>query len=198
MTNIDDNQGSPSTGGGDSISHKEAKMDAAAAKARAKAARPWFKKKRVIIPGVFVLFAVASAVSDGDSGGTSSTSPTIATPAPSAPASPTTPPPAPESGPSSSMTRSQQNAVRSAENYLSFTAFSRKGLIDQLKFEGYSTEDATFAVDSLDVDWREQAAKSAENYLSMMAFSRSGLIDQLVFEGFTREEAQFGVAQTGL
>ena len=198
MTNVGDHEGSPATGGDDSMNYKEAKMDAAAAKARAKAARPWFKKKRVIIPGILVLLAVVSAVSDGDSGGTASTSPSTTTPAPSAPASPATPPPEPESEPSSSMTRSQQNAVRSAEDYLSFTAFSRTGLIDQLKFEGYSTEDATFAVDSLDVDWREQAAKSAENYLSIMAFSRSGLIDQLVFEGFTREEAEFGVAQTGL
>lgn len=93
---------------------------------------------------------------------------------------------------------SQQNALRSAENYLSFTAFSRTGLIGQLEFEGYPTEDATWAVDRVEVDWNEQAAKSAANYLDFTSFSRSGLIDQLIFEGFTPQEAEYGVNQTGL
>src|SRR5699024_2065096 len=49
---------------------------------------------------------------------------------------------------------SQQNALESAESYLSFTAFSRSGLIEQLEFEGYSNADATWAVDNVTVDWR--------------------------------------------
>ena len=101
-------------------------------------------------------------------------------------------------GDSGSLSVAQQNAVRSAESYLSFTAFSRSGLIGQLEFEGYSTHDATAAVDSLDIDYDEQAAKAAKNYLDLMGFSRSGLIDQLVFEGYTREQATYGVDQTGL
>jgi SOS response regulatory protein OraA/RecX len=92
----------------------------------------------------------------------------------------------------------QQNAVESARSYLEFSAFSRTGLIDQLEFEGFSNSDATFAVDSLDVDWNEQAAKSAKNYLDVSSFSRSELIDQLEFEGFTRSQAEFGVSQAGL
>jgi hypothetical protein len=91
----------------------------------------------------------------------------------------------------------QRNAIRSAESYLRVMAFSFSGLVDQLEFEGYSVADATFAVDSLDVDWNEQAAKSAQSYLDTMAFSRDGLIDQLEFEGFTRAEAEYGVAQVG-
>jgi colicin import membrane protein len=93
---------------------------------------------------------------------------------------------------------SQQNAVRSAEDYLDFTAFSRTGLINQLEFEGYSTADATRAVDRVTVNWNEQAAKSAANYLDFTSFSRQGLIDQLVFEGFTAAQAKYGVSQTGL
>lgn len=72
-----------------------------------------------------------------------------------------------------SLTMEEKNALRSANDYLSFMAFSKKGLIEQLKYEGYSTEAATNAVNSLDVDWNEQAAKSAEQYLSFMSFSRS-------------------------
>lgn len=52
-----------------------------------------------------------------------------------------------------STTVSQRNAVRTAKSYLSYTAFSRKGLIQQLEYEGFSTVDATFAVDSIAVDW---------------------------------------------
>jgi hypothetical protein len=84
------------------------------------------------------------------------------------------------------------NAIDSASSYLDYTAFSRTGLIDQLEFESYATEDATFAVDSLKVDWKEQAVESAKNYLDYSSFSLQGLIDQLVFEGFTYEQASYG------
>jgi len=94
-------------------------------------------------------------------------------------------------------TTGQANARESAESYLRFSAFSRTGLIDQLEFEGYSTDDATYAVDAVQADWNEQALRSAQSYLDFSAFSRTGLIDQLEFEGFTTEEATFGVDQVG-
>lgn len=104
----------------------------------------------------------------------------------------------PEPPETPALTVSQQNAIESAQSYLSFTAFSRQGLIDQLVFEQYSVEDATFAVDYLNVDWNEQAAKSAQSYLEFTSFSRQGLIDQLIFEGFTPEQAEYGVNAVGL
>jgi hypothetical protein len=112
-------------------------------------------------------------------------------------------PDAPE-GTSSSETAGQENARRSAESYLEFSAFSRKGLIQQLSSEygeGFSKADAIFAVNHIDVDWNEQAAKSAKNYLDTSAFSRQGLIEQLESEygdGFTHAQAVYGVNQTGL
>jgi hypothetical protein len=96
------------------------------------------------------------------------------------------------------LTRSEENAIASAEDYLSFMAFSRSGLIAQLEFEGFTTAEATLAVDSIDVSWRDQAWKSAEDYLDFMPFSRSELIDQLIYEGFTPEQATWGVDKTGL
>ncbi|KUI29861.1 hypothetical protein AU195_06505 [Mycobacterium sp. IS-1496] len=93
---------------------------------------------------------------------------------------------------------SQQNAVRAAEEYLEVSAFSRQGLIEQLEYSGFSTADATFAVDAIVVDWNEQAVKAAQEYLEVSAFSRSGLIDQLVYSGFTPSQAAYGVAATGL
>lgn len=95
-------------------------------------------------------------------------------------------------------TVSQQNALRKANSYLEFTAFSYPGLIKQLEFEKYSPEDATWAADHVKVDWNQQAAKKAKNYLEFSSFSRAGLIDQLLFEGFTPEQAEYGVSQTGL
>ncbi len=95
-------------------------------------------------------------------------------------------------------TISQQNALRKANDYLDFSAFSLTGLIKQLEFEKYSTEDATWAAERVKVDWNEQAAKKAKNYLDFSSFSHSGLVDQLLFEGFTPEQAEYGVSQTGL
>ena len=43
-------------------------------------------------------------------------------------------------------TVSQQNAVKKAESYLSFTAFSRDGLIKQLKFEKFTQEQAEYGI----------------------------------------------------
>jgi host cell surface-exposed lipoprotein len=94
--------------------------------------------------------------------------------------------------PDTKLTRAQQNAIQSAKDYLAYSAFSRSGLIDQLVFEGYSKADATFATDSLHVDWNEQAFLSAQAYLDYSSFSLSGLIEQLKYEGFSKAQAEYG------
>lgn len=86
---------------------------------------------------------------------------------------------------------SKQNAIKQAESYLKHNSFSRSGLIHQLEYEKYSTEDATYAVDHINVDWREQCVKQAESYLKHNSFSRSGLIQQLEYEGFSTDDATF-------
>lgn len=98
---------------------------------------------------------------------------------------------------SSNETLGQSNAVAKAESYLDFSAFSRKGLIEQLEFEGFDTADAEYAVDKVDPDWNEQAALKAKSYLEVSSFSRKGLIDQLKFEGFSDNEAEFGATAVG-
>jgi len=107
------------------------------------------------------------------------------------PAAPATP--APSNG-----TAAQENARRSAEDYLATQSFSRSGLIGQLKYEGYSVADATYAVDAMNVNWSQQAVKSAKDYLGSQGFSRSGLIAQLEYEGFTPGQATYGVNAAGL
>jgi hypothetical protein len=102
------------------------------------------------------------------------------------------------------LTVDEQNAIRSAQSYLSFTAFSRKGLIKQLSSdagEGFSVKTATFAVDYLRIDFNEQAYKSAQSYLQMSGYSRAGLLRQLesdAGEGFTHAQATYAVDKLGL
>lgn len=104
-----------------------------------------------------------------------------------------------ESGDSSgtSETTSQANAKRLASDYIRLMPFSRKGLINQLEFEGFSTSDAEYGVDATGTNWRNQAVKMAANYLDLMAFSKQSLIDQLVFEGFSEADSTYAVEQNG-
>lgn len=103
----------------------------------------------------------------------------------------------------SSLTGPQNNAVRSAEQYISMSGFSRDGLIQQLSSsagDGYELADATVAVDNLSVDWNEQAARSAKQYLEMSGFSCSGLIEQLSSDAgdkYTVDQANYGAKQAG-
>jgi len=92
-------------------------------------------------------------------------------------------------------TAGQRNAVSSAQDYLDYQAFSKSGLIKQLKFEHFSGSDARYAVNHVRVNWNAQAVKSAKDYLDYQSFSRSGLIRQLEFEGFTHAQAAYGVSK---
>lgn len=109
----------------------------------------------------------------------------------------TTTPSASSNASTPSPTTGEKNALRSAREYLNFSAFSYTGLIKQLEYEGYSTEEATYAADNCNANWNLQAAKSAKEYLDMSSFSRQELINQLIYEGYTQEQAEYGVTQNG-
>jgi hypothetical protein len=117
-----------------------------------------------------------------------------APPAPSKPVANNTPP---------SLSMQQINAVRAARSYLNISAFSRDGLIEQLSSSagsGFNRNDATLAVDSMNVDWNLEAVKSAKQYLKLMGFSCKGLSQQLSSPAggkFTEQQATFGAQQAG-
>lgn len=94
---------------------------------------------------------------------------------------------------STAVSPGMRNALQSAKDYLDAMSFSRKGLIEQLEYEGYSSSEAEYAVEHCGADWNEQACDMARDYLEVMAFSRSSLIEQLEFEGFTHSQAVYGV-----
>ena len=70
-------------------------------------------------------------------------------------------------------------------------------MLDQLEYEGFTSDEANYGISNISVDWNEQAAKKAKEYLDAMSFSRQGLIDQLLYEGFTNSEAIYGATANG-
>ena len=96
-----------------------------------------------------------------------------------------------------SISLGQKNALEKAKSYLRISPFSKQGLLHQLEFEGFSTEEASYGVENCEADWNEQASKKAESYLKISSFSKQGLIEQLEFEGFTKEQAEYGVTSIG-
>lgn len=95
------------------------------------------------------------------------------------------------------MTVGERNALSKAQSYLKSSAFSYTGLIDQLEYSGFSTDEATFAANNCGADWMAQALLKAKSYLGSSALSYSGLIGQLEYSGFTKEEATYGADNCG-
>lgn len=164
---------------------------------------------------VVVLFIIA-----GIAGGTATVAPTVLPPSSAAPLAPVTPKPAPATPEPATATpapateapaapaapaisASQAQALDSAKSYLSLgTGFSRAKLIEQLKFEKFSTADATWAVDHSGADWDAQAVESAQGYTKLgTGFSRQSLIDQLTSpygEQYTQAQATYAAGKVGL
>jgi Host cell surface-exposed lipoprotein len=93
---------------------------------------------------------------------------------------------------------SRANAARMAKSYLTLQAFSFKGLVKQLKYEGFSTSDATYGASHSGANWMKQAVRMAKSYLEYKAFSFKGLVKQLKYEGFTHSQALHGARGAGL
>ena len=72
-----------------------------------------------------------------------------------------------------------------------------EGLIDQLEYEGYTYQQAVYAVNNCGANWYEQAAKKAKSYLELTSFSYTKLIDQLEYDGFTYDQAVYAAKQNG-
>jgi len=186
------------------------------------AQRPWFKKKRFLIPGGAVALILVASMASAAGGGGSTPEPTTAaagllsansTPTPSAedveataPPTPSptkavvkpTPKPVAPKPAAPKLTFAQENAKGTAEDYLDMSGFSKKALIEQLKFEGYKTKDINAALATMKVNWNAEAAESAQSYVDMSHFSHKSLTDQLEFEGFTSKQAAYGVKSVGL
>jgi type IV secretory pathway VirB10-like protein len=184
----------------------------------------WNKTVKWVVTGIFAFFVLVSAVTpDSTTTNTASqnTEPTVTQetqpttqPEPTAqpeqtqqttatPANATTAParatntPAPQNN-QAGETVSQKNAVRKAKSYISFSGFSRDGLVAQLEYEQFSRADAEYGADHSGANWNEEAAQKAKSYMDMMGYSRDGLIQQLLYEKFTQAQAEYGANSVGL
>ncbi len=104
----------------------------------------------------------------------------------------------PEGGAPVPETPSQENAFMAAKLHIAEMPFSHAGLVAQLESEGFSHEDAVYAVDKLNADWGAKAAEMAAQYVDTMEFTRADLIDQLMYEGFTGPQAEAAATAVGL
>lgn len=94
-------------------------------------------------------------------------------------------------------TTEQKNALRKAESYSNNLHMSKQGIYNQLTstVEGFSAEDAQYAIDHVEADWNANALAKAKSYQQTLSMSKNAIYNQLtsVVEGFTAEEAQYAI-----
>ena len=95
-------------------------------------------------------------------------------------------------------TESQQKALDKANEYVNTLALSHDGLVRQLEYDGYSTDDATYAADNCSTNWNKEAREMAEQYMESTTYTYDAMVQQLEAEGFTRSQAEFGAKAVGL
>lgn len=95
------------------------------------------------------------------------------------------------------VTVGMKNAVKKAKSYLKHSDFSRKGLIDQLVYEGYTQEESIYGADNSGADWNSECLGQAKSYINHSSFSQKGLLNQLEYEGYTQSECIYGVNNCG-
>lgn len=85
----------------------------------------------------------------------------------------------------------------SAQRYADLLNLSKKDLQEQLvTYDSFTPETAQEAIESLDIDWKENALKQAEVYVNEMDMPINQVYEQLTSEyggQFTSEEAQYAV-----
>lgn len=91
----------------------------------------------------------------------------------------------------------QRRTIARAESYTNLMAFSRARLIQQLEFEGFTHNDAQWAVDQLTIDWNEQALKKANSYHSLMSLPPDNIRRLLTFEDFSEEQIDYAMTNIG-
>ncbi|WP_414050372.1 Ltp family lipoprotein [Macrococcus animalis] len=104
-----------------------------------------------------------------------------------------------ESEDTGDVSREFKAALQSAESYNDFMPMSKAGLYQQLTSDagdGYPAEAAQYAIDNVDIDYKENAVKSANNYNELMPMSDQELLEQLTSEAgdkYTMEEGQYAL-----
>ena len=93
----------------------------------------------------------------------------------------------------------QSDALKAALSHISETHYSRNALIGKLESEGFTHDDAVYAVNNIYVDWYQMAVETAADYLSKSDYSYNGLVNRLESssDGFFHEEAVYAADVAG-
>ena len=152
--------------------------------------RPWWKRKRVLIPaGLLVLFVGMGLMNPAPAEEAAGPAPAVtqgATPEAQEPAEPAVP-------------AEHQAALAKAQDYVDMMHMSKAGLRDQLTSEygeKFPEDAADYAVANVKADWKANALATAQEYRDTMNMSNSAIRDQLVSEygeKFTTAEAEWAM-----
>jgi hypothetical protein len=176
---------------------RDGKAQAAADKAYRKATRPWFKKKRFLLPLIIVGIIIISSIANA---GKDKPSTTAAPSADASAAAPAAPAPAKSAAPAEpSVPTEYKSALKKAESYSETMHMSKAGIYQQLTSEfgeKFSPKAAQYAVDNLKADYKANALAKAKTYQETMSMSPEAIRQQLTSasgEKFTPAEADYAV-----
>ena len=95
------------------------------------------------------------------------------------------------------LTTSQRNAILKAYERVNSWHCGRDYLINELLVsdDGYPIEDATFAVDHMNVDWKEEAVKYAKE--NGRGESKNKLTEEMLYYGFNQEQIDKALVAVG-
>lgn len=175
---------------------RDGKAQAAADKAYRKATRPWFKKKRFLLPLIIIGIIIISSIANA--GNKPST--TAAPSADASAAAPAAPAPAKSTAPAEPAVPTEyKSALKKAESYSETMHMSKAGIYQQLTSEfgeKFSPKAAQYAVDNLKADYKANALAKAKSYQETMSMSPEAIRQQLTSasgEKFTPAEADYAV-----
>lgn len=88
------------------------------------------------------------------------------------------------------------NAYATAKEFLKKSLLSMQQIKNDLtKNDRYSEDASLYAINKLNIDWKEQALLKAKSY-QMFHYSKEKLVEQLIkYDLFTQEEADYAVEQ---
>ena len=91
------------------------------------------------------------------------------------------------------LSASRKKALDRAKSCVKYMDFSYITLLNHLKTQGFSHEDALYAVDNCGADWNKEAANEASSQLFASELSPKGLYAYLVLADFTESQVEYAL-----
>lgn len=87
------------------------------------------------------------------------------------------------------------NALNKAQDYLTKGYYSKNGIYIQLLSpnEGFTKEEAFYAMTNINADWKAQALGKAQQYKDM-GWTKDKINQRLLVEGFSKDDVQYAIS----